>query len=96
MPSSRQTATRPSGRGGDRRALGSEASFLQSKLRAHDRRPAALPAMPEPAINNSTRSHQEGRIAGQNNSGLWRSLVSVLDWGSRGRGFKSRQPDHVR
>jgi hypothetical protein len=25
--------------------------------------------------------------------GLWRSLVSALDWGSRGRGFKSRQPD---
>jgi hypothetical protein len=27
--------------------------------------------------------------------GLWRSLVSALDWGSRGPGFKSRQPDHV-
>jgi hypothetical protein len=26
-------------------------------------------------------------------SGLWRSLVSALDWGSRGPGFKSRQPD---
>src|SRR5580700_4012545 len=26
--------------------------------------------------------------------GLWRSLVSALDWGSRGPGFKSRQPDH--
>ena len=25
--------------------------------------------------------------------GLWRSLVSALDWGSRGPGFKSRQPD---
>ena len=25
--------------------------------------------------------------------GLWRSLVSALDWGSRGREFKSRQPD---
>jgi hypothetical protein len=25
--------------------------------------------------------------------GLWRSLVSALDWGSRGRGFKSPQPD---
>jgi hypothetical protein len=22
-------------------------------------------------------------------------LGSALDWGSRGRGFKSRQPDHV-
>ena len=27
-------------------------------------------------------------------SGLWRSLVSALDWGSRGREFKSPQPDH--
>jgi hypothetical protein len=27
--------------------------------------------------------------------GLWRSLVSALDWGSRGPGFKSRQPDRV-
>ncbi len=27
-------------------------------------------------------------------NGLWRSLVSALDWGSRGPGFKSRQPDH--
>src|SRR4051812_12958930 len=26
--------------------------------------------------------------------GLWRSLVSALDWGSRGREFKSPQPDH--
>ena len=26
--------------------------------------------------------------------GLWRSLVSALVWGTRGRGFKSRQPDH--
>jgi hypothetical protein len=26
-------------------------------------------------------------------NGLWRSLVSALDWGSRGPGFKSRQPD---
>ena len=27
--------------------------------------------------------------------GLWRSLVSALDWGSRGREFKSPQPDVV-
>ena len=27
--------------------------------------------------------------------GLWRSLVSALDWGSRGRRFKSCQPDGV-
>ncbi len=27
--------------------------------------------------------------------GLWRSLVSALDWGSRGPGFKSRQPDSL-
>src|SRR2546423_10436388 len=26
-------------------------------------------------------------------NGLWRSLVSALDWGSRGREFKSPQPD---
>lgn len=25
--------------------------------------------------------------------GLWRSLVSALVWGTRGPGFKSRQPD---
>jgi hypothetical protein len=25
--------------------------------------------------------------------GLWRSLVSALDWGSRGREFESPQPD---
>lgn len=24
---------------------------------------------------------------------MWRSLVSALDWGSRGRGFESRLPD---
>src|ERR1044072_5572823 len=28
--------------------------------------------------------------------GLWRSLVSALDWGSRGREFKSPQPDSER
>ena len=27
-------------------------------------------------------------------SGLWRSLVSALDWGSRGREFESPQPDN--
>lgn len=27
-------------------------------------------------------------------AGLWRRLVSALVWGTRGRGFKSRQPDH--
>ena len=26
-------------------------------------------------------------------NGLWRSLVSAIDWGSRGRRFKSGQPD---
>ena len=30
---------------------------------------------------------------GTTTRGLWRSLVSALDWGSRGPGFKSRQPD---
>ena len=28
--------------------------------------------------------------------GLWRSLASALDWGSRGRRFKSCQPDLMR
>lgn len=26
---------------------------------------------------------------------MWRSLVSALDWGSRGRGFESRLPDVI-
>ena len=34
-----------------------------------------------------------GMWAGTTTYGLWRSLVSALDWGSRGPGFKSRQPD---
>ena len=29
-------------------------------------------------------------------NGTWRSLVSVLDWGSRGRRFKSSRPDHFK
>ncbi len=29
----------------------------------------------------------------QSDFGVWRSPVSVLDWGSRGREFKSRHPD---
>jgi hypothetical protein len=33
-------------------------------------------------------------LPGRTARGLWRSLVSALDWGSRGPGFKSRQPDH--
>ena len=32
-------------------------------------------------------------LAWERHCGLWRSLVSALDWGSRGPGFKSRQPD---
>ncbi len=28
-------------------------------------------------------------------SGAWRSLASALDWGSRGRRFKSCRPDFV-
>jgi hypothetical protein len=32
-------------------------------------------------------------LPGRTARGLWRSLVSALDWGSRGRGFKSPQPD---
>src|SRR6185503_2293811 len=27
--------------------------------------------------------------------GVWRSLASALDWGSRGRRFKSYHPDHL-
>ena len=30
---------------------------------------------------------------GGNPSGAWRSLVSALDWGSRGRKFESSRPD---
>ena len=33
---------------------------------------------------------------GVSNYGLWRSLASALDWGSRGRRFKSCQPDSVK
>lgn len=28
--------------------------------------------------------------------GLWRSLVSASVWGTEGREFESRQPDHFR
>ncbi len=34
-----------------------------------------------------------GGLQPMGRGGLWRSLVSALDWGSRGPGFKSRQPD---
>ena len=30
---------------------------------------------------------------GRPGGGTWRSLVSALDWGPRGREFKSRRPD---
>ena len=33
------------------------------------------------------------RYTARPSHGLWRSSVSALDWGSRGRGFESRQPD---
>ena len=33
---------------------------------------------------------------GVERNGLWRSLASALDWGSRGRRFKSCQPDYLR
>ena len=33
------------------------------------------------------------RVLAPHAHGLWRSLVSALDWGSRGRRFKSGQPD---
>ena len=62
-----------------------------------------LPMAPRPSPGHAARStcgaitHREGRM-GQDQSpdphGLWRSLVHALDWGSRGPGFKSRQPDH--
>src|SRR5439155_2086367 len=35
----------------------------------------------------------DGRMVG---NGTWRSLVSALDWGSRGREFKSPRPDGAR
>src|SRR5882724_8435526 len=38
-----------------------------------------------------TRSRFRSRFGGRN--GLWRSLVSALVWGTKGRGFESRQPD---
>ena len=41
--------------------------------------------------NGQARAGFRRRLTG---NGLWRSLVSALDWGSRGREFKSRQPDH--
>ena len=37
-----------------------------------------------------TRTRLESTVPG-----LWRSLVSALDWGSRGREFESPQPDTV-
>ena len=48
-------------------------------------------------MNESVRPLGGIPLAGVNYSadvdGLWRSLVTALDWGSRGPGFKSRQPD---
>src|SRR5471030_1815931 len=50
---------------------------------------------------SSCNSDEVARVKEQDTSlrtwdgsnGLWRSLVSALDWGSRGREFKSPQPD---
>src|SRR6056297_2821524 len=36
-----------------------------------------------------------GRVVGPHTYGLWRSLVSALVWGTRGREFESPQPDWV-
>ena len=45
------------------------------------------------------RSNKKGQPPLESNRprffGLWRSLVSALDWGSRGRRFESCQPDHA-
>src|SRR6056297_3624295 len=37
-----------------------------------------------------------GRVVGPHTYGLWRSLVSALVWGTRGREFESPQPDYPR
>jgi hypothetical protein len=50
-------------------------------------------AFAESALTSQTGDSARGRVAIQQYHGLWRSLVSALDWGSRGPGFKSRQPD---
>jgi hypothetical protein len=34
-------------------------------------------------------------LRNRNITGVWRSLVSVLDWGSRGREFKSPHSDKI-
>ncbi len=60
---------------------------------------------------NRRASHRAGSVAAEqpterviatatlapplDGNGLWRSLVSALDWGSRGREFESPQPDEV-
>ena len=54
---------------------------------SHDR-------VPHPSVCVTGRPDRErGQSAASTGDGLWRSLVSALDWGSRGPGFKSRQPD---
>ena len=51
-----------------------------------------------PAKEPSWRNGYEDKSSseGRRTHGLWRSLVSALDWGSRGRRFKSGQPDQKR
>ncbi len=56
-------------------------------------RPAAL-LVDGSQVSGSCSEWQEGLANRAMCDGLWRSLVSALDWGSRGPGFKSRQPDY--
>ncbi len=55
----------------------------RGRLHRHRARAAATRTVNGPGATGSMRSQR----------GLWRSLVSALDWGSRGREFKSPQPD---
>ncbi len=68
------------------------------------RRPSATMTTPVRALTDRTApvaTRPDRETAGDRfvavdpdwGDGLWRSLVSALDWGSRGPGFKSRQPD---
>ena len=52
-------------------------------------------AIPGGGCDNGTRPRRgvEPRLR---HSGTWRSLASALDWGSRGRRFKSCRPDYER
>ena len=51
-------------------------------------------------MNTDTGKNLLGMLADRESSsskkvGAWRSLVSALRWGCRGRRFKSSRPDHL-